>query len=62
MSYKNLTLFDAERLTLQKAIGLTVDSLNWYGKHYQHWAISDSGGKGSTATVALIAYLIESGQ
>lgn len=61
MSYKNLTLFDSERLTLEKAIELTIESLNTYGKQYKHWAISFSGGKDSTATVTLIADLIESG-
>ena len=61
MSYKNLTLFDSERLTLEKSIELTTESLKTYGKQYKHWAISFSGGKDSTATVTLIAYLIESG-
>nr|WP_277882698.1 phosphoadenosine phosphosulfate reductase family protein [Oscillatoria sp. FACHB-1406] len=33
-----------------------------YGSFYKHWAIAFSGGKDSSATVTLIAHLIETGQ
>lgn len=58
---RNLSLFEDQRLTLQKAINLSAESLNTYGQNYKHWSISFSGGKDSTATVTLIAHLIESG-
>ncbi|MBW4692283.1 MAG: phosphoadenosine phosphosulfate reductase family protein [Lyngbya sp. HA4199-MV5] len=59
---RNLSLFDVDRLTLPKAIDLTVQSLNHYGQCYKHWAVSFSGGKDSTATVTVLCHLIESGQ
>lgn len=58
---RNLTLFDAQRLSLDQAIDMTAESLRHYGSFYKHWAIAFSGGKDSTATVTLIANLIESG-
>ncbi|MEB3233705.1 MAG: phosphoadenosine phosphosulfate reductase family protein [Leptolyngbyaceae bacterium] len=59
---RTLSLFDADRLTLPKSIELTVESLRQYGEFYQHWAIAFSGGKDSTATVTLIAHLLETGR
>ena len=56
------SLFESERLSLPKAIELSVESLRHYGEIYKHWSISFSGGKDSTATVTLIAHLIETGQ
>ncbi|MDG2615628.1 phosphoadenosine phosphosulfate reductase family protein [Thermoleptolyngbya sichuanensis XZ-Cy5] len=57
-----LSLFEEERLTLSKSIALSVESLCHYGSLYKHWAVSFSGGKDSSATVTLIAHLIETGQ
>jgi DNA sulfur modification protein DndC len=59
---RTLSLFESERLSLPKAIELSVESLQHYGEIYKHWSISFSGGKDSTATVTLIAHLIETGQ
>lgn len=59
---RNLSLFEEERLTLPKAISLSIESLKHYGSMYDHWAVGFSGGKDSSATVTLIAHLIESGQ
>jgi DNA sulfur modification protein DndC len=59
---RTLSLFDEERLSLPKAIALSIESLQHYGSFYQHWAIAFSGGKDSAATVTLIANLIEKGQ
>jgi DNA sulfur modification protein DndC len=57
-----LSLFEEERLTLSKSIALSIESLCHYGSLYKHWAIAFSGGKDSSATVTLIAHLIETGQ
>lgn len=60
---KNATLFDnTPRINMRESIALTVQSLTTYGSKYRNWAIAWSGGKDSTATVTLIAYLIDSGQ
>lgn len=59
---RTLSLFDGERLSLPKAIALSIESLQHYGSFYKHWAIAFSGGKDSSATVTLIANLIETGQ
>jgi len=59
---RTLSLFDEERLSLPKAISLSIESLQHYGSFYKHWAIAFSGGKDSSATVTLVAHLIETGQ
>lgn len=59
---KALTLFEEQRLTLEKSIQLTAESLNKYLPDYKHVAIAYSGGKDSTATVTVICHLIETGQ
>lgn len=59
---RTLSLFDEERLSLPKAIALSIESLQHYGSFYKHWAIAFSGGKDSSATVTLVANLIETGQ
>ena len=59
---RTLSLFEDERLSLSKSIELTVESLKSYGEFYRHWAIAFSGGKDSTATVTLIAHLLETGR
>ena len=55
---RNLSLFEAERLTLDDAIDLSVASLNAYGERYPHWAIGYSGGKDSTATLAFVLWAL----
>lgn len=58
---RNETLWESERLTLERSIELTIESLQTYGPLYKHWTIAYSGGKDSSATVTLIAYLIQMG-
>lgn len=62
---KQLSLFsgfEQNRVTSQEAIELTTQSLIAYGRDYDHWAISFSGGKDSSALVTLVVHLIESGK
>jgi DNA sulfur modification protein DndC len=58
----NPSLFEAERLTLSKAIALTIENLQVYWQDYKHVAIAFSGGKDSSTVLSLIGHLIESGQ
>lgn len=58
---RTLSLFEEDRLTLPKSIERSVESLCHYGSLYQHWVVSFSGGKDSSATVTLIADLIKKG-
>lgn len=62
MKRKQLTLFDADRITFDESVELTVQSMNLYGHLYDHWVFAWSGGKDSTTLVTLIISLIESGQ
>lgn len=55
-------LWGIERMTLDRSIELTIESMEAYGPLYKHWAIAYSGGKDSSACVTLIAYLIQTGQ
>src|SRR5947208_12482126 len=57
-----ISLWESERLTLERALSLTVESLQTYGPLYRHWAIAYSGGKDSTTVVTLVAHLIASGE
>lgn len=58
------TLFDdtTTRLNMRDSIQMTIETLRQYRERFGKWAIAWSGGKDSTATVTLIAWLIESGQ
>ena len=58
---RQLSLLEAERLTLEGAIELSLASLREYGPRYGHWAIAFSGGKDSAATVALVAWAVKEG-
>lgn len=62
MSPKQPTFFDTERLSLERSLDITAQSLNAYGANYDHWAIAFSGGKDSSATVAAVVWLIRTGQ
>ncbi|MDI6770113.1 MAG: phosphoadenosine phosphosulfate reductase family protein [Anaerolineales bacterium] len=55
------TLFENSRMTLRDAIDLTVMSMQLYAEKYRHWSISYSGGKDSSATLAIVLHLLESG-
>lgn len=59
---RNQSLFEDQRLTLEKSLALTADSLRAYGERYRHWAIAYSGGKDSSAAVTATIDLIEGGQ
>ena len=54
------SFWEEERMTLQDAIALTEASLLHYGEQYKHWCAAFSGGKDSSATVTVVANLIES--
>ena len=56
------SLFEGDRLTLERSIDLTVESLRAYGERFSHWSIAYSGGKDSSATVTLVQRLIELGR
>jgi len=58
---RTLSLFENDRLSLDRSIELSAESLRHYGSLYRHWAIAFSGGKDSSATVTLVADLIEKG-
>ena len=61
MSPQNPMLWEGERLTFERSLALTIESLSSYGPLYRQWAIAYSGGKDSTAVVTLVASLIASG-
>lgn len=56
------TFFDADRSSLADALAMTEASLCAYGERHRHWRIAFSGGKDSTATLAAVVYLVESGR
>lgn len=58
---KVASLFEEYRSNLDDAIETSLASLNAYGQRYPHWAIAYSGGKDSTATVALVAWALRKG-
>lgn len=59
---KTPTLFEGSRMTMDEAIDLTVETMNVYLERYDHLAFAFSGGKDSSATLTLIAYLIRIGR
>lgn len=61
MSRLQPTLFEDARMSIDDSIGLTIQSLRAYA-HHEHWVITWSGGKDSTALVTLIISLILTGQ
>lgn len=56
------TFFDSLRTTLEDSIELTAQSLIAYAVKYAHWAIAFSGGKDSSALLAVVIYLIVTGR
>ncbi|WP_371346487.1 phosphoadenosine phosphosulfate reductase family protein [Ancylobacter sp. IITR112] len=57
------TLFEGSaRLAYDDAVDLTIRSMQAYGPEHEHWAIAWSGGKDSTATLTVIAHLIDAGR
>jgi DNA sulfur modification protein DndC len=55
------SLFESARMSLQDSIDYTILSLQAYAIGHKHWSIAFSGGKDSSATLAVIIYLIEAG-
>src|SRR5712675_2103495 len=55
-------LWGIARMTMEESIQLTIESIQAYSAKYRHWAIAYSGGKDSSATVTVIAWLIATGQ
>ena len=62
MSVHNLHLFDGVRLSLEDTIDLARQSLVAHATSYPHWVLAFSGGKDSSATLAVVLHLIETGQ
>lgn len=62
MSARQQSLFEESRMTMNEAIEMSVASLRAYGERYPHWSVAYSGGKDSTATVALVAWAIKTGR
>jgi len=61
MRTRQLSLFEEQRLLLDDAVALSLESLRAYGERYRHWAVAYSGGKDSSATVTLVAWAIKTG-
>ncbi|MBO0783441.1 MAG: phosphoadenosine phosphosulfate reductase family protein [Ktedonobacteraceae bacterium] len=59
---KQTSLWESERLSMERSLALTLESLQLYGPAYRHWAMAYSGGKDSSAVVTLVAHFIASGQ
>lgn len=60
---RQATFFDgSRRLQMDESIDLTVQSIVTHGAQHDHWAIAWSGGKDSSATLTLVAHLIEAGK
>lgn len=59
MTARSISLFEDERLTLRDSIALTAQSLRAHGAAFPHWAVAFSGGKDSSATVTVVADLIQ---
>lgn len=51
-----------ESSSLDDSIELTASSIIAYGGQYEHWAVAFSGGKDSSATVTVLAHLLNQGQ
>jgi len=58
---KQPSLFEGIRMTLQDAIELTIMSMMEYATRYRHWSVAFSGGKDSSATLAIVLYLLSAG-
>lgn len=60
---KQPTLFEgSKRLVYDDAVELTLQSMQAYGPAHEHWGIAWSGGKDSSATLTLIAHLLDTGR
>jgi len=62
VSASQLSLFDEGRQDLARAIDLTAEAVNAYADRSDHWVVTFSGGKDSTATLTLLHWLIQTGR
>lgn len=58
----NRGLFEGQRLSLEESLEMTAESLRTYAEKYRHWILAYSGGKDSSATLAAVVHLIDSGK
>jgi DNA sulfur modification protein DndC len=58
---KPVSFWEEERLTLERAMALSTESLRHYLSHYRHVVCAFSGGKDSFTTVTLLATLLHTG-
>lgn len=56
------SFWEDQRLTLDEAMAFSRHAIQMYGERYPDWTISFSGGKDSTATLALLFHLLHAGQ
>lgn len=56
------TLWEGARMTMDQALDLTAQSLTAFAGSYDHWVVAYSGGKDSSATLAVVWHLIETGR
>lgn len=61
MSFEPTLFGGSQRLAYDDAMELTLASMRAYGADHEHWAIAYSGGKDSSATVTVIAHLLDVG-
>jgi DNA sulfur modification protein DndC len=52
----------SRRLQMTESIELTEQSLRAYGVDHPHWGLAWSGGKDSTATLTVVAWLLDTGR
>ena len=57
-----LSMFGGTTQSVDDALELTAESLRVYGSEFNHWAIAFSGGKDSSALVAAVVHLLETGR
>jgi DNA sulfur modification protein DndC len=56
------TLWGSQRIDFDGCVDLTIQSINAYAEGRDHWVLTWSGGKDSTALVTLVLSLIATGQ
>jgi DNA sulfur modification protein DndC len=61
MKARNVSLWGEERLTLEQAMALTIETMQAHASTYPHWVGAFSGGKDSTTVATFLMHLIETG-
>ncbi len=62
MKARNVSLWGEERLTLEQAMALTIETMQAHASAYPHWVVAFSGGKDSTTVATFLMHLIETGR